>query len=508
MRERYWKRHAALAILAVILAAAAPAPNGAASPGPAPADTVRVSLDECVAHALAASEEARVADADYATAHALYLRARSTILPQVTASASYTRQIESIYRQGADLDFEPFDPDTLAPLEQRVRDLEAALPDASLEELSRLFQTSAFGSRHSWISSIDVSQKLFQGGFVWHSIAAARHALRAARLAREDAHGAIVLGVREAYLAALRSDRALRIAELALEQADTQLARVRLRQEVGDASEFDLLQAEVARDNQAPAVKEAIAAREVAYLDLRRVANLPDAPLHLTTSLLAGAAIHGDPATAAGAALADTAGIVAAALRNTGILSLEEQFEARRHAEGITGSNRWPKLSLFANFSEQAFPDDFLPSSGDWKQDSRAGFAVDWNVFDGFLTKGAIEEARAQRTMTEAALLRAREGVTQAVVAARGELARSASDLDARARTVVAARRAHELATLRYDEGVASLLEVSEARIAHQIAQTNEARARHDYFAALARLERFTGRPFFAAAAANSGDER
>ena len=31
--------------------------------------------------------------------------------------------------------------------------------------------------------------------------------------------------------------------------------------------------------------------------------------------------------------------------------------------------------------------------------------------------------------------------------------------------------------------------------------QTNEAQARHDYFVALARLERYTGRPLFAAAA-------
>ena len=82
-----------------------------------------------------------------------------------------------------------------------------------------------------------------------------------------------------------------------------------------------------------------------------------------------------------------------------------------------------------------------------------------------------------------------------------GGEARTAADLRARARTVELARRAFDLANIRYEEGASDLIEVADSRIAFQIAQTNEAQARHDYFVALARLERLTGRPLFTEAA-------
>lgn len=474
-------------ILACLLAAAMAAPRPAAAD-----DTLRVTLDECVARALDRSEEIRLADADLSKAYAAYLRARSVVLPQLTATAIYTRQIENIYQDtGEGFDLEPFEPDTLAPIEDRVRALEDALPDAGLASLLGLFSQSSFASRNAWIASVGLTQRIFQGGFLWNSIAAARHAMRAARRARADAREDVVLAVRETYLAALRSDRVLRIAALGLEQAETQLARVRVRHEVGEASEFEMLQAEVERDNQVPAVKEAETLREVAYLEVRRIANLPEEPLALATPLLDDAALPAEPAAL------DTAGIAELALRGAGIESLEEAVAARGHAVGIASSGRWPRLSLFANYGRQAFPEDVFPDAAEWRRNANAGLMVEWNLFDGFETKGAVRDARANRSIAEQSLARAREAVVEAVAQSQGELSRAASDLSARARTAAVARRALDLANLRYEEGVASLLEVSEARIAHQMALSNEARARHDYFAALARLERLTGRPLF-----------
>lgn len=458
------------------------------------ADTLRLSLSECVRMALDRGEEMKQAEADHETARALYQQARSTAMPQLNFSTNYTRQIESVFRKSAGGDFEIFEPDTLAPLEDRVRDLEDALPMSGLAGLAGLFSNTSFGSKNTWTASLSLSQKLFEGGSIWNSIAAAKHAMRAAALIRNDQAEQTILQVREAYLNALLADRVVRIAELALQQSESQLQRVRLRQEAGGASEFELLQVEVERDNQVPAVMQARTGREVAYLELERLANIPtDRPIRLETPILADAAVPKEPA------LVDTTGLVDLALRAAGIDALNEVLHARESAIGVAASGKWPALSLFADYSEQAFPSDPIPKSDQWQKDIRAGVVFNWSLFDGFRTRGAIQETKAKRSQAEQTLRQTRELIREAVRQSQSDLHHAAADLHARSRTVQLARRAYELASLRYDEGASDLLEVSDARIAYQIAQSNEAQARHDYFSALARLERYSGRPLFTA---------
>jgi outer membrane protein TolC len=196
----------------------------------------------------------------------------------------------------------------------------------------------------------------------------------------------------------------------------------------------------------------------------------------------------------------DTLGLVADALRASGVSGLEQAAKARQDAVTVATAERWPELSLFANVSQQSYPADTFPSRGDWMRDKNAGVSLSWSVFDGFQTKGEVKEARANAARAEYELARAREQVRRAVMEGLLELERATADLQARSRTVQMAKRALDLANLRFEEGASSLLEVSDARIAWQVAQLHEARARRDYFAALALLERTTGRPLFAAA--------
>ncbi len=309
MRRHGVKRAVGLSLLLIVLAGASPPGVGPAC-ARGDADSLRFSLGEVTDRALSLGEEYKLSQAEMATARALYLQARATALPQVNGSLSYTRQIESVFRQEEGTTIKPFEPDTNATVEQRIRDLERALPTSGFAGLSSLFSSTSFGSKNTWVGSVGVTQRLFQGGSIWGSIAAARHAMHSARSGATDRRDEVILNVREAYLGALLADRRLRIARLALEQADSQLERVRLRKEAGETSEFVLLQAEVERDNQIPMVKRAEQGKEVAYLELCRLANIPaSVPIVLTTGLLGDEAIPAEPAAT------DTTGLVADALQ-------------------------------------------------------------------------------------------------------------------------------------------------------------------------------------------------
>jgi outer membrane protein TolC len=203
----------------------------------------------------------------------------------------------------------------------------------------------------------------------------------------------------------------------------------------------------------------------------------------------------------------DTVGLEAAAMRTSGLAALEQVLDARRHAVTVASSDLFPDFSAFANLSQQAFPAKTFPALRDWRRSISAGVMVNWELFSGLRTRGAIEEARANVLKAGDDLAQARELVQSAVVQGLGELTRSAADLESRSGTVRLANRAMELANLRYAEGASSMLEVSDARIGWQIAQSNEATARRDYFAALAQLERYTGRPLFQPGAAGGGGQ-
>jgi outer membrane protein TolC len=428
------------------------------------------------------------------TAHARYLQARSTALPQVSLTTTYTRQLESIFGRGGQM--EEFEPDTLAPPEERIRALEDELPNSGFFAIQQLLSSSAFASENSWNAALGIRQKLLQGGSIIASIQGAGHALKSTELALEDRRAEIILRVREAYLDALLAERGVRIAHLGLEQAENQLQRVRLRRDAGQASEFELLGAEVQRDNAVPPLRRAEAGRELVEQELRRLCNLPvRRPLALTTPLLE------ERSFSPMAAVIDTTGMVGDALASSGLRALENFVEARGHAITVARAAYFPEISLFANVSQQAYPDRMIPERGDWRRDKNVGIVASWTLFDGLATHGAVEEAAAARQGARLELQKARELVRLAVIQGTWDLRRASAELEARGRTVELARRALDLAGLRYEEGASDALELQDARISWQMALSNEAAARRDAFAALAQLERYTGRSVFSGVA-------
>ena len=146
MKRRSGARHCrriaagpACAAVLLVLGGIAFAPAPAAARDAAPADTLRVSLEACVTRALAQGEEMGLADLDRSVASARYLQARSTALPQVALTATYTRQVESIFgQQGSE---EPlFEADTTGSIEERVRALAAWWQENKAAEHARLGQ--------------------------------------------------------------------------------------------------------------------------------------------------------------------------------------------------------------------------------------------------------------------------------------------------------------------------------------------------------------------------------
>jgi len=168
--------------------------------------------------------------------------------------------------------------------------------------------------------------------------------------------------------------------------------------------------------------------------------------------------------------------------------------EFRRQAVRVYSGDAYPTLRFDMAFGGQAFPSGTFPAYGDFRRDWNARFTVSMPIFDGFRTRGAVMQARAEVRRAEAQLAQTREAVLLEVEQARAEVVRARALLQARRQTVQWGARAHHLATVRYANGITTALEVSDARLAMQQAQVNEAQAMRDYLLGVAGLERALGR--------------
>jgi outer membrane protein TolC len=457
-----------------------------------------LSLVEALEIAEKESEDVGIARAGIEAARGDQRRARSEYFPQLSGSASYTRTLETQFAALAEDDEgEPagppaptscpaFMPNPSAPPEQRLADLETAVECQSTLDPFGSFADLPFGQPNQWSFGLSLSQNLFAGGRILAQNRIANANRRAAETELTAQQAQLALDVTTAYYDAVLSDRLVTIAEASLGQAERTLKDVRLARQVGTQPEFDLLRAEVARDNQRPVVIQRRTARELAYLRLAQTLNLPlDQPLILTTPLADTADIELPPVLPAAAIHRmepDTVVENRAAVRQAA-----ENLRASEGRLTVARAQRLPSLVLSSQYARLNFPEDGLPE-GRFLTDWTIGVTLQLPIFTGGRLSGDRMIARAG---VEQARLRLRQAEEQARLDTRNTIA-TIDEAEARwaasTGTVRQARRAYQIAEIRYREGISTQTELSDSRLQLQEAQANRAQAARDLQVARTRL--------------------
>jgi outer membrane protein len=428
------------------------------------ADTVRLTVSEAVARAQASNEDVLTAREQRELARAQITQARAGAFPQVSGGVVYNRTLASIF------DNISFGPPANGNGEGGNGD--APNPFAGLP----------FGQPNTWNASLSVTQPLYTGGRVGAALAIARNVRAAAELGVEEAEADVALQVRSAYFQTVLADEMIGIAREAYALADEVLRQVELFRAQGTASEFDVLRARVERDNLEPGIVEATNARRLAELNLKRLAGIPaDQPIDPVTPL--------EPLVDE----VDRERLVAAVLDRAAIRALDEQIAAREGAVRIARADRLPTVGMAANFAYQAFPSQIAPIDTEWRRDWALTFQASIPLFDGFRTRGQIDQAQSELRLTQLQRSQVVRGLELELEQALGEFDAARAQIEARRATVGEARRTLELAELRFRSGLATQLDISNARLLLEQARVNEAQALFNYVNALARLERVSG---------------
>jgi outer membrane protein TolC len=452
-------------VAALVIAAGLPVPAAQAQRS----DTLRIGLAEAVAYVLKSSDENKLALLNIDIADAGVTVARAPALPQVRFNGQY----------------------------QQV------LINARADIVG-----SVFGQSYTYTGTMAATQPLFQGLRLFSATRAASRVKSAVRFDASETRGQLAVAMQRSYL------NALYLATIAeLQARNLALSSERLRQVeqlagAGRSSRYDVLRARVDRANIEPLALQAASDREIAVLDVKRLMDIPaERPVVLSTALDTAAVRQ----IAAAIAADDAADEVRFSVR-----SAELNLAARRDLVQVARADFFPQVTAFFNWGYLALPGvnglpdrlgqtstAFCPAgttgricqNNGFFADRNFGLTVSWAVLDGLRAKGNVDLATAQRRVAEVTLHQQREAAAIDLARAHAEFDRSRAAYAARAENASEAEEAFQLATLRFNRGLATQVEVTDAQVALLIARSTEARAVYDVYLAAADLARVRGRP-------------
>lgn len=339
------------------------------------------------------------------------------------------------------------------------------------------FPARRLGESDNGYVDVSVEKLLYSGGRVENSIRQAAHSSSAEQLQHERLTEQVAFDTKSAYYELLAAQRNVETAdeEIASTQKHLQTAQVRLNADA--APKFDVIRAEV----QVAEAKERLIDAENAVAVSKQVLLTAMGRPDLQIDDVASADTAADPGS-----LQDL--LALARSQRPDLLAAKQSVQAAQAGLGRARAENKPSVRSFAGYRSYATQTP-LQLDG-WY----AWLGVGVPVFDGGYSRARREEAHSALTEAEA---NARAVENEVIL----DVKRSYSDFaSATAKEAVAlarvsqAKEAYRLAALRYESGVATSVEVTDAQSALTRARNDLTRSRLDTSTALARLESAVGK--------------
>lgn len=404
------------------------------------------TLDRALAYAQAHNPDTRLARHRIAAAQAGLEQANAAFWPRVQLQSSYTRTDNPMQVFGSILNQRAYSSSL------NFNDV----PDAD--------NFNAKGM---------VTMPLYNGGRNQAGRDAARAATEAARQDSEAVRNALGFEVARTFHAVLKTREFIRAAEAAVTSYETNVAIAEKRLEGGTALKTDVLDLQVRLAQAREELVRARNANALARRTLRNLLGLEEGEFDVAEAPPAVAAPESDD-------FSRRAELVAARQR-------EQAAEAQTRA---ARGGYLPRVSAFGS----------LDYDYGWKFDHNgssytAGGLLQWDVWDGHLTRAKVREARAQLESTREEQRKLRLAIDLEVEQARLELATARERLAVTEQAAAQASESAELTRARFQQGMVLATQLMDAETALVGARVRRAEAQADQRIAVAALRKAVGLP-------------
>ncbi len=407
-------------------------PSAAATPGMI-LPGARLTVDQCVAIALQRSPALQAASGAVNVGKSRVGQARSAWYPQLTVSGGYAK-----YSAVAD-------------------------PTNAVQD--------------QYTANASVTQNLFDFGRTWNSVAVQQKNATAAREDLRNTNATIILNVKQAYYGLLQAEKNRDVLQETVKSFQQHLEQAKGFFEAGVKSKFDVTKAEVDLSNARLNLIRAENALRIARVTLNNAMGAPDAPDYTIEDTLAFRKTTISFADARERAFANRPDLRFQAARR----------EAAESSLSLARSNYYPTLTGSASYirSEENFP----PEPAGWS----AGVTLTIPLFSGFLTNNQVREAKENLVIARANEETLRQNALLDVQQSFLKLQEAEERVGVAELTVQQAQENYDIAKGRYDAGVGSPIEETDALVALSNAKTNYIAALADYKVAEAALSKAMG---------------
>jgi outer membrane protein len=411
-----------------------------------PAHGETLDLHQCVSLALSQNADIRVSQSQIAQAEAALAEARGHGLPTLTASMTATHTNDALNAFGL-------------KLSQRG----ATFNDFGAGEFvgPAALNTAPANLNHpepvtNYNSRLELQVPLYNGGMISGYVDQAHAYVKAAQQGNQVARQQVISHVIQAYQGLHTARGYVYVTEQAESAAEAYVKTTRDLLREGVVVRSDLLTAEV---NLADVQVKAAEARRGAASAMDQLHLLLGLPLHQPLDIgpdFSPPAITEDPQRLEDEAVAN----------NPGLQALRHQLDAAGAAVTVAEADRYPHFNAMLR---QDWNDATL---GARAPSYTVAGVLSWKILDLGTVRGAVDRAQASRAELSARLQEAEEGIRYKVADALRGIAEAQARIQSREATLEKAVDAQRLVEKRYENGVATLVELLAAQ-----AQLDKARA-------------------------------
>ncbi len=328
-----------------------------------------------------------------------------------------------------------------------------------------------------YAATATLTQNIFDFGKTWTQVTIQQRNLDASREDLRNTTSQIVLNVKRAYYGLLQAGKNRDVFKETVAQFEQHLNQAKGFFELGVKSKFDVTKAEVDLSNAKLSLIRAENALRIARVILNNAMGTPDASAYTIEDTLS---FRKNPITfeeAKQRAYANRPDLKSALSRR----------EAAEESISLARKEYFPVLSGNAKYARVG--ETYPPEQSGWS----AGVTFTFPLFSGFLTNHKVREAKENLNILKANEEALRQDILLDVQQAYLNQQEAEERVSVAELTVKQAEENFEIAKGRYEAGVGSPIEETDALVALNNAKTNLIAALSDYKIAEAALAKAMG---------------
>jgi len=411
----------------------------------------------------------------------------SEVLPDISLSADYTRNVE------IPVNFIP---------------AQFIDPDASKDELVPL----QFGADNSWRGGLAVEQTLFRGEAIV-GIGSSKIFKTVQTESLRATAQQVVTQTRTAYYSVLVAKEKLRLQQATVDRLKENLNDNKARQKAGLIDDYDVLQVKVELSNEKPKLTQAQYGVQEAYRELMMIMGVSfeldfsvkgDLNSYHITSQQAIEQVNKSIKridTMTPYQYQKDTSFREGVLGNRGdIRVLEKQNKLREQKIKAVKSRFLPTLSATYNLTfnaAQAGSPVFFGNKDNRARSQTIGLTLSLPIFQGFQRSANLSKAKIEKKDLEVQKRQALREAKNDIHSAREALNQAIETAPARKEALELAQEGYDRAISRYESGLGSQLDVRNAEVQLRNAEVNYAQMVYNYLSAKAKYDLAIGKvPF------------